>query len=128
MFSPIKTMPAFKQAIMSTYIYDIIIAVIFIVALIIVANMISWSGGKVETSGKTRRVWYWSLAFLTLIAAIVFNFFAFYKQIGVPTFKAEYVLHMALGGIAASIIYMVVLYVIIKTQKTKSKLASIFAK
>ncbi len=125
MFTTIKTMPQLKEAIASTYLYDALIAVIFIVLLIIIANAIPWSGGKVETSGRTRRIWFFILAFLTIIACVVFNFLAFYSEIGVPSFKTSYMLHMILGGVAGLVIYSVVLIVLIMMQKTKNKLASI---
>lgn len=128
MFTPIRTMPQLKEAIMTTYLYDMLIGLVFIVLLIIIANMISWSGGKVETSGKTRRVWYWILAFVTLLSCVAFNFFAFYRQIGVPSFKMDYMMHMILGGVVATVLYLGLLYILIITQKTKSKLGSIFAK
>lgn len=38
--APIKTAPALQQAILSTYIYDIIIAVAFVLVLVLVANLI----------------------------------------------------------------------------------------
>lgn len=125
MFSTIKTMPQLREAIVSTYLYDLLIAVIFIVLLIIIANAIPWYGGKIETSGKTRRSWFFVLAFVTILACVGFNFFAFYNEIGVASFKTTYMMHMIAGGFVGVAVYSIVLIIIISMQKTKSKLESI---
>ena len=125
MFNSIKTIPQLKEAIASTYLYDALIAVIFIVLLIIIAKAIPWYGGKVETSGKTRRTWFFLLAFVSIIACVGFNFFAFYKEIDVHSFKTTYMLHMILGGVLGVALYSIVLIVMMLMQKTNNKLASI---
>lgn len=129
MFStPIKTPQQLTEAIVSTYIYDLVIAVLFIAALIIIANIIPWQGGKNDTSGDKRRVYFFALLVLTLAVGIGFNYMAFFSNIGVPTFRMDYMLHMVLGPVVAAALYFGVLYLLIKTQKTYNKLASIFNK
>ena len=45
----IKTISQLKDAEVNAYIYSVIIAVVFILLLIIVANMISWKPGAKDT-------------------------------------------------------------------------------
>ncbi len=125
MGTPIKTLPQLQEAILSTYLFDAILAVAFIILLVIVANLIPWSGGKQDTSGVKRRLWFWILAAGTLFACLAFNFLAFFQNIAVATFKMDYVLHLALGSAAALACYIVVLIVVIKLQNKKTKIGSI---
>ena len=74
MFKPITTAPALSQAITSTYLYDVVIAIVFVAIMVLVANLIQWRPGKNETSGKTRRVWFFVLMFVNLIGCLVFDF------------------------------------------------------
>lgn len=54
----IKTISQLKDAEVNAYIYSVIIAVVFILLLIIVANMISWKPGAKDNSGETRRTFF----------------------------------------------------------------------
>lgn len=126
MFGPIKTQPQLQEAILGTYLFDIVIAVVFIVALIVIANLIPWQGGKNDTSGRKRRTWYFTLMFLTLAVSLGFNYMGYFSNIGVPTFKMDYMLHMVLGAVLSAVVYGGVLYLIIIMQKTNNKLRSIF--
>ena len=125
MFQMIKTMPQLKEAILSTYLYDLVIAIIFIVLLVVVASLIPWQGGKSDSSGRTRRVWYIVLGILNLVGTILFNFFAFCKKIGVPNFRSDYMLHMVLGAILFTVLYYGLLWLIIKIQKNSGKVTKL---
>ncbi len=126
MFGPIKTQPQLQEAILSTYLYDAIIAIVFILILIMIANAISWRGGKSDNSGKTRRGWFFAIMIATLFTTAIFNYLGFMSNISVEAFKMDYTLTLVLGSIMSTAIYFVVLFGIIKTRKTKTKLASIF--
>lgn len=91
--APIKTAPALQQAILSTYIYDIIIAVAFVLVLVLVANLIKWNGGKNDSSGHTRRVWYFVLCAVTILVSVGFDWLFFMRSIKVPSFVGKYVMH-----------------------------------
>ncbi len=125
MFQAIKTAPQLKEAIISTYLYDLVIAVIFIALLVLIAWLIPWQGGKHDTSGRTRKVWYIVLGVINLLGSIAFNFFAFYKKIGVPNFRSDYMLHMVLAAILGTVIYYGVLWLIIKIQKNSGKVTKL---
>lgn len=127
MFSltPIKTQPQLQEAVLGTYLFDAVIAVALIILFIIIANLIPWQGGKNDSSGNTRRMWFWIMGAVTLFACMAFNYFCYMGNILVPTFKMDYVLHLVLGSIMAAVIYFIVLFLIIKLQKKQTKLWSV---
>ena len=94
----IKTISQLKDAEVNAYIYSVIIAVVFILLLIIVANMISWKPGAKDNSGETRRTFFWLFLALSLIVSVVVNFFVFYQEIAVAHFKSEFMMHMGIAG------------------------------
>lgn len=122
----IKTVDQLHMAVAGTYMFDLVIAVCFIVVLIASAYLIPWQGGKNDTSGAKRRYWFFIFMFLTLICSLAFNYFCYMKNIAVPTFKMDYMLHLVLGALVASAVYGGVLFLTIKMQKNYNKLASIF--
>ncbi|WP_300725957.1 hypothetical protein [uncultured Bacteroides sp.] len=128
MNTAIKTIGQLKDAEMSAYIYSIIVAVVFVLLLVIIANMISWKPGAKDNSGETRRKFFWILLALALIAPVVLNFVVFYQKITVAHFQSEFMMHMGIAGILSAVLYGVISFVIIRTQKRKTKLASIFPK
>ncbi|MFI3296774.1 MAG: hypothetical protein R3Y59_03985 [bacterium] len=128
MFGSIKTQPQLQEAILSTYLYDAIIAVVFILLLVLIISLIPWQGGKVDNSGKKRRMWFYILLVATLFTTAIFNYFGFMSNIMVGAFKSDYMLTLILGSLMASAIYFIVLFAIIKTRKNKTKLSSIFPK
>lgn len=124
----IKTISQLKDAEVNAYIYSVIIAVVFILLLIIVANMISWKPGAKDNSGETRRTFFWLFLALSLIASVVVNFFVFYQEIAVAHFKSEFMMHMGIAGFVSAAVYGIISFIIIRTQKKNTKLASIFPK
>lgn len=126
--APIKTAPALQQAILSTYIYDIIIAVAFVLILVLVANLVKWNGGKNDSSGHTRRVWYFVLCAVTILISVGFDWLFFMRSIKVPAFVGKYVMHMAVASVISGIFYALVSFIIVKVCPVGSKLESIFPK
>lgn len=128
MNTAIKTISQLKDAEVNAYIYSIIIAVVFVLLLVIVANMISWKPGAKDNSGETRRTFFWVFLALSLISSVVINFFIFYKEIAVAQFKSEFMVHMGIAGFLSALVYGLISFVIIRIQKKNTKLASIFPK
>ena len=128
MFHPIKNAPELSQAITSTYLYDIVIAVIFVLFMVLVANLIQWQPGKNERSGSTRRVWFFVFMTSNIVACIVFNYFAWFKQISVPAFASKYTLAMIIAAITSTIVYFGLGFLLIKISRIGTKLQSIFPK
>lgn len=125
---PIKTAPALQQAIASTYIYDAIIAVVFVLVLVIVANLIKCQPGKVDRSGMTRRVWFFILGALALVTSLVFDYFVFASSIQVPAFLGKYFTHMALASVVSAVVYYLISFVIVYASRIGTKMQSIFPK
>lgn len=128
MNSIIKTLPQLQDAIANTYIYSVIIGIVFVLILVIIANMIPWQSGPRDNSGSTRRSVFWILVVIAIISPLALNFFMHYQNISVPQFKSNYMMHMGLGALAAGTIYFVISFIIIRMQNKSTKLASIFPK
>lgn len=128
MFQPIKTAPELSQAITSTYLYDIVIAIIFVLIMVVVANIIKWQPGKNEKSGITRRICFFILMATTLIACLIFDYFAWFRHISVPVFASKYTLSMVIASFVATIIYFGIGFLLIKIARIGTKLQSIFPK
>lgn len=128
MFRPITTAPALSQAITSTYLYDVVIAIVFVAIMVLVANLIQWRPGKNETSGKTRRVWFFVLMTINLFASLVFDYLAWLSYIAVPAFSSKYTLHMILASIASTVFYFGLGFLLVKIARIGTKLQSIFPK
>ncbi len=128
MFHLIKNAPELSRAITSTYLYDIVIAVFFVLVMVVVANLIKWQPGKNERSGATRRVWFFVIMALVLAACLVFDYFAWFKQIAVPAFAAKYTLAMVIASLVATIVYFGLGFLLVKLARIGTKLQSIFPK
>lgn len=128
MNSTIKTIAQLQEAITSTYIYGVVLSILFVLLLIIVANMIQWQPGKFDKSGGKRRSAFFVLLALSLITPLAVNYFLFYSNISVAQFRSSYMMHMGIAAIATAVLYFVISFVLIKMQKRDSKLASIFPK
>ena len=126
MFHPIKSAPELSQAITSTYLYDALIAVVFVLIMILVANIINFQRGKVDNSGKTRRAWLFVLMGITFVSALVFNYFAWFNFINVPAFANKYTTHMIVSPIVSMIEYFGAIFLIVKLSSRGPKLNSIF--
>ncbi|MGM9763131.1 MAG: hypothetical protein ACI3ZQ_03815 [Candidatus Cryptobacteroides sp.] len=123
---PIKTAPALQQAITSTYIFDIVIAVVFVFLMILVVNLVKYQDGKKDNSGKVRRAWFFSILAIVLVASIGFDYFVYLRSIKVPAFIGKYMMNMGIASIISGILYFVTGFVVIKLAPIGSKLESIF--
>lgn len=128
MFHPIKSAPELAQAITSTYLYDIVIAIIFVLIMVLVANIIKWQPGKNERSGITRRVWFFVFMIVTLAASLALNYFAWFRYIAVPAFASKYTLAMIIASLVSMIVYFGLGFFLVKIARIGTKLQSIFPK
>lgn len=128
MFHPIKTAPELSQAITSTYLYDVVIAIIMVLFMVLIANLVQWQPGKNETSGSTRRVWFFVLMVVTLLSCLAFDFFAWFNYISVPAFASKYTLAMIIASIVATVFYFGLGFLLVKIARIGTKLQSIFPK
>lgn len=124
----IKTAPALKQAIMNTYLYDVILAIVLVLVMLLIANLINWQGGKNDKSGKVRRTWFFILCALTLVGSLAFDYFMFLKNISVPAFVGKYMTAMAVATVLATAVYFLVGFAIVKMSRIGTKIQSIFPK
>ena len=125
---PIKTAPALQQAITSTYIYDIIVALAFVLILFIIANLIKWKSGSNDNSGSVRRTWYFILAVAAILTSVGLDYFFFLTSIKVPAFVGKYAMHIGIASILSGVLYAAISFVVIKVSRIGSKMESIFPK
>ena len=125
MFHPIKTAPELSQAITSTYLINIVIAIVFVLIMVLAVNLIKYQTGKKDNSGSKRRVCFFIIMVVVLIACLVFNYF---RQISVAAFATKYTMHMVAAAIVSAVIYFGIGFMLVKMARIGTKLQSIFPK
>lgn len=128
MFHPIKTAPELSQAITSTYLINIVIAIVFVLIMVLAVNLIKYQTGKKDNSGSKRRVCFFVIMVVSLIVCLVFNYFAFFKQISVAAFATKYTMYMVAAAIVSAVIYFGIGFMLVKMARIGTKLQSIFPK
>lgn len=124
----IKTLPALKQAILNTYLYDSVFAIILVLVMLLVANLIKWQSGKKDYSGKARRVWFFIFCAVALVGSLVFDYFVFLKKVAVPAFMGKYMTAMVVASILSAVVYFLLGFAIVKISRIGTKIQSIFPK
>ena len=122
----INTKAQLSDAILSNYIMASCVAVVAIILLVLIANMVPWQTGTRDTSGTTRRVFWYILAAATLLVQAALSYVMFYSDITKKALQSDFLTQLFISAGASCLLYIVVTLIIIKTQKTRSKLASIF--
>ena len=124
----IKTLPALKQAILNTYLYDSVLAIVMVLIMLLVAVIIKFQPGRNDRSGSKRRTAFFILLALTLVGALLFDYFVFMKKVAVPAFMGKYMTNMVVASIVSTVVYFLVGFVVVKLAPIGSKLNSIFPK
>ncbi len=127
-FNVIKTKADYDAAVTATWIFDIILAVIFVLIMVLVANLIKYQPGRVDRSGIKRRVWYFIIGFIGLLCSLVLDYFLYLAKITVPAFTNKFIAVMAVASVVACLVYFLLGFVLIKISPKGSKLESIFPK
>ena len=124
----IKTLPALKQAILNTYLYDAVFAIVMVLIMLLVASLIKFQSGRNDRSGSKRKTAFFVILSLNLVGTLLFNYFVFMKKVAVPAFMGKYMTNMVVAAIVATVLYFLVGFVIVKIAPIGSKLNSIFPK
>ena len=128
-FKSIKNVKDLQAATTATYLADIVLALVFFVVFLIVANAILYERGRVDNSWKKRRAAFFIIGFLTLIGSIVMNYFLYFTKIGVAAFRTKYTSTMLIAAFVAALVYFVLSFVIVRFVSPKdSKLATVFSR
>ncbi len=122
----ITTAAQLHQAETSTYLTDAIIGIVFIVIILIVANLIAWQPGAHDSSPTKRRMWFYVLGITTLFVNLGVNYYIWMRHITKAQFVSEYTTHMIVAAIVGTLIYLCITFGLCKMQKKDTKLASIF--
>lgn len=105
---------------------DAIVGIVFMVLILIVANLISWQPGAYDNSPAKRKTWFWILGVASLFTSLGIDYFTWMKRIEKAQFVSEYIMHMIGAAIVGVVIYGIVTFIICKIQKKDTKLASMF--
>ncbi len=123
----INTAKQLQEAIISNYIMAGCVAVVAVILLVLIANIIPWQTGSRDTSGTTRRVVWYIIAAATLLVQAALSYVMFYSDITKKALQSQFLTQLFISAGAACLLYIVVTLIIIKSQTTRSKLASIFS-
>lgn len=124
----IKTPADLTAATVSSYVYAAIIAVVCVLLMIVIANAIPSETGARDNSGKTRRIWFFLIMVIALIAPFIVDYFIYLKPTTAMNFINKYMMQMCISAVFSAVLYFVIGFAISKMQSTKNKLASIFPK
>ena len=124
----IKTPADLTAATVSSYVYAAIIAVVCVLLMIVIANAIPSETGARDNSGKTRRIWFFLIMVIALIAPFIVDYFIYLKPTTAINFINKYMMQMCISAVFSAVLYFVIGFAISKMQSTKNKLASIFPK
>ena len=127
-FNTIKTKVDYDAAVTATWVFDIILAIVFVLIMILVANLIKYQPGRNDRSGVKRRVWYFVIGFIGLLSSLGLDIVLYLTKITVPTFQNKYMAVMAVASVVACLVYFLLGFVIIKISRKGTKLESIFPK
>lgn len=94
----------------------IVFAVCFLLAFVS-ANIINYRTD--HTDKRTRRVWFWVFAAVVLIATFLICYFGWADGIRIPSRKSEFITHTSIATIAATIVYIIMGFLVSKIFKTK---------
>lgn len=122
----ITTAAQLHQAETATYMTDAVIGIAFIIIILIVANSIKWQPGGNDPSPAKRRLWFYILGVASLFVSLGVNYFMWMRHISKAQFVSEYTIHMIAAAAIGTLLYGLVTFVICKTRKKDTKLASIF--
>ena len=126
-FSDANTTAAqLHQAETATYMTDAVIGIAFIIIILIVANSIKWQPGGNDPSPAKRRLWFYILGVASLFVSLGVNYFMWMRHISKAQFVSECAIHMIAAAAIGTLLYGLVTFVICKTRKKDTKLASIF--
>lgn len=126
--SLIKTAPALQQAILSTYIYDVVISVVLVLVMVLAVNMVKFQSSKTDSSGVTRRIWFFVIGVFSILTSLAFDYFVYMSGIAVPAFVGKYLTHMILASLTGAAVYFIISVILIYMAPIGSKLQSIFPK
>ena len=124
----IKTPADLTAATVSSYVYAAIIAVVCVLLMIVIANAIPSETGARDNSGKTRRIWFFLIMVIALIAPFIVDYFIYLRPTTAMNFINKYMMQMCISAVFSAVLYFVIGFAISKMQSTKNKLASIFPK
>lgn len=122
----IKTPADLKAATTATYMFDLIVVVAMVIILILVANMIPHEPGKVDRSGKKRKVAFFVIAALTLFTCLGLDFSLYLSKIQIAAYENRYLTTMAIASVLATVVFLAAGFILVKVSRKDSKLASIF--
>lgn len=127
MYKNSYTLKTLDGLITNTYILAIIVAIIFIVVSMLVANMIAYEGGKAPQDAKKRKVWFFVLGTFSTIVFFLWNFFHVSGLVKGAKAQDDFLMHNAIATGVTLVVYIIIGVIVSKLMK-RSKYGTIFSK
>src|SRR4051812_30161072 len=97
----------------TAYIISVIIALIVLLLSTIIAIAIKFEGGTRPKDPKSRKMWFWVLAFINPIVIFLLGFFVFMPDGNTRIIK-NYITALSIGTIAGFFLYIILGFVLSK--------------
>lgn len=110
----------------NTYVLAAITAIVFIGISLIVASAIAYEGGKNPRDPKKRRVWFFVLGIIAVIAFFLWNFLFVSGKVLLPALQDKFFMHNAIATGVTLVVYLLIGFLLSKMMK-RSKYGTIFS-
>jgi hypothetical protein len=97
----------------TAYVISVIIALIILLLSAIIAKAIKFEGGSKPKDPKSRKLWFWVLAFINPIMIFLLGFFVFMPDGNIRVIH-DYITALSIGTIAGFFLYIILGFVLSK--------------
>jgi len=125
MYENSYTIQNLNGLITNTYILSAIIGIVMFFLSLIIANLISYEGGKNPRDPKKRKYWFWTLASIAPTINFTWNYIYVAKLISVPVALDKFYIQNAIATGVCLFVYVIIGFVVSKLL-AKSKYGTIF--
>jgi len=126
MYDNSYTLKTVGGLITNTYVLAVIVAIIFFFISLFVSRAIAYEGGKNPRDPFKRRVWFFILAAIAIIAFFLWNFLYVSNLIKIPAAKSDFMLHYSIATGVLLVAYLLIGFIASKILK-KKKYGTIFS-
>lgn len=125
MYENSYTLRTLDGLITNTYIFALVLALLFVGISILVANMIAYQGGKNPRDAKKRKIWFFVLAAINTIAFFLWNLLYVSNLVKGAPAQDKFLMHNAISTGVTLLVFILVGFLISKLMK-KGKYGTIF--
>ncbi len=125
MYENVYTLRTIDGLISNTYVFAIVIAVIFVAISILISNIIAYEGGKNPRDAIKRRIWFFVIAAVNTIVFFIWNYFFIATKIKGAPAVSKFMTHTFICTGITLLAFIVMGFVLSKLMK-KGKYGTIF--